>query len=48
MAPMDIKQFNALIHSKKSDSELISVLRDLMSADSDTFSGSASMLWFFW
>jgi hypothetical protein len=45
MAPMDIKQFNALIHSKKSDSELISVLRDLMSADVQAFTKPVSLLW---
>lgn len=48
MAPMDIAQFNALIHSKKDDSELISVLRDLMSVEVGTFTGPVSMFWGGW
>jgi hypothetical protein len=48
MPPMDIKQFNALLHSQKGDSELISVLRELTSADTRIFVGFTALLQFFW
>jgi hypothetical protein len=48
MPTLDISQFNALLHSKKGDSELISVLRELMSADTETFTGSVSLFWYLW
>jgi hypothetical protein len=48
MPPMDIKQFNALLHSQKGDSELISVLRELTVADVRYFIGPVSLFWSAW
>jgi hypothetical protein len=47
-APLDISQFNALLHSKKSDSELISVLREFTMADAKIFIKSAALLGYYW
>jgi hypothetical protein len=46
-APMDIAQFNALLHSKKDNSELISMLRELMSADVEILAKPV-ILWTAW
>jgi hypothetical protein len=48
MPPLDISQFNALLHSKKSDSELISVLREFTMADAKIFIQSAALLGYYW
>jgi hypothetical protein len=45
MPPMNISQFNALLHSKKDQSELISVLRELTSADVRAFIEPVSLIW---
>jgi hypothetical protein len=46
-APLDISQFNALLHSKKGDSELFSALRELMIADHKAIAENM-LLWSFW
>jgi hypothetical protein len=48
MPTLDISQFNALLHSEKKHSGLISALRELMSADLGVFIGPVSMFWSFW
>jgi hypothetical protein len=45
--PLDISQFNAMLHSKKGDSELFSALRELTSANYKDIA-KHMLLWSVW
>jgi hypothetical protein len=47
-SPLNIVQFNALLHSKKDQTELISALQGLTSADIEEFAEPEALFLFFW
>jgi hypothetical protein len=45
-SPLNIVQFNALLHSKKDQTELLSALKELTSVDVEIFANPVILMWY--